>query len=202
MFVGSRFCAACGAGAARERLEDAAPLRCPRCRVDMAMLRLGATVARECSSCGGLWLDPAALQRLSDTSEERTAMVASLTARIPSSAAPADVVRYVPCPCCGKLMNRMNFAQSSGVVLDVCKRDGVWLDRGELQRVLAFVEAGGLAVARDRQRERLAEEHRRLAALQAMGGAGSASQSAVRAQESDSPGGLQRMILDALGVIA
>jgi hypothetical protein len=63
-------------------------------------------------------------------------------------------------------MNRKNFAQSSGVVLDVCAKHGVWLDRGELERVLGFVAGGGLARARAREQERLVEEQRRLTALQ------------------------------------
>jgi len=75
-------------------------------------------------------------------------------------------VQYVPCPRCQRLMNRKNFAQGSGIVLDVCAKHGIWLDRGELVRLLGFVEKGGLTHARAREMERLAEEHRRLAARQ------------------------------------
>jgi Zn-finger nucleic acid-binding protein len=166
MFAGSRFCARCGAEAKRELLEEETPLKCPRCREPMQALRLGATTARECGACGGLWLDPESLQQLSDGREERAGIVSVLAARVPSVAAPPDVVRYVPCPRCDKLMNRKNFAQSSGVVLDVCAKHGVWLDRGELERVLGFVAGGGLARARAREQERLVEEQRRLTALQ------------------------------------
>ena len=166
MFVGSRFCARCGAEVTRELLSEDTPLPCPRCREPMQALRLGGTTARECSACGGLWLDPASLQRLSDAREERADVISVLAARMPTLSTPPDVVRYVPCPSCGKLMNRRNFAQSSGVVLDVCARHGVWLDRGELERVLGFVSSGGLARARAREHERLVEERRRLVALQ------------------------------------
>jgi Zn-finger nucleic acid-binding protein len=165
MFAGSRFCARCGAEATRELLAEATPLPCPRCREPMQALRLGSTTARECSRCGGLWLDPQSLQRLSDAREERAGVVSILAARVPAAAAP-DVVRYVPCPQCGRLMNRQNFAHSSGIVLDVCATHGVWLDRGELERVLGFVGGGGLTRARARERERLVEEQRRLVALQ------------------------------------
>lgn len=166
MFAGSRFCARCGAEAARELLEDATPLPCPRCREPLQALRLGATTARECAACGGLWLDPVSLQRLSDGREAQAGVVSVLASRLPTVAVPPGVVRYVPCPQCGRLMNRKNFAQSSGVVLDVCADHGVWLDRGELERVLGFVSGGGLTRARARERERLVEEQRRLAALQ------------------------------------
>jgi Zn-finger nucleic acid-binding protein len=166
MFAGSRFCARCGAEAARELIEDASPLRCPRCREAMQALRLGDTAARECAACGGLWLDPQSLQRLSDGREARADVLSVLGARVPTATTPLDVVRYVPCPQCGTLMNRKNFAQSSGVVLDVCANHGVWLDRGELERVLGFVSGGGLARARAREQQRLVEEQRRLVALQ------------------------------------
>jgi Zn-finger nucleic acid-binding protein len=166
MFAGSRFCARCGAEATRELLEEDTPLKCPRCREAMQALRLGETTARECSACGGLWLDPESLQRLSNARDEQSTVVGMLAGRVPTLATPPDVVRYVPCPRCGRLMNRKNFAQSSGVVLDVCARHGVWLDRGELERVLGFVAGGGLARARAREHERLIEEQRRLVALQ------------------------------------
>jgi hypothetical protein len=49
-------------------------------------------------------------------------------------------------------MNRRNFGGTSGVIVDVCAQDGVWFDTLELPRVLAFTEAGGLELARQRQR--------------------------------------------------
>lgn len=166
MFAGSRFCARCGAEAVREVVPDDAPLPCPRCRTPMQALVLAGTTARECSTCGGLWLDPASLQRLADAREERAMVVGVLAGRTSPTPVPADVVRYVPCPCCARLMNRKNFAGSSGIVLDVCATHGVWLDRGELERLIGFIEGGGLSRARAHERERLAEEQRRLTVRQ------------------------------------
>lgn len=211
MFVGSRFCAHCGAEATREVVEDETPLECPRCREPMQALKLGGTVARECAVCGGLWLDPESLQKLSDSREERAGIVGMLAARVPSAATPPDVVRYVPCPRCERLMNRKNFAQSSGVILDVCAKHGVWLDRGELERVLGFVAGGGLARARAHEQERLVEEQRRLVALQNNLGRGLGADvgpfahndsawshtSALAAQDS-----LGHLLLDALNIVS
>jgi Zn-finger nucleic acid-binding protein len=166
MFIGSRFCARCGAEAARTRVEDGESLECPRCAEEMPALDLGGTHVHECAACGGLWLDPESLQKLCDAREAHADVVSALAARVPTAAAPPDTVRYIPCPNCRKLMNRVNFAKSSGVVIDVCKNHGAWLDRGELQRVVGFVEGGGLAAARDREKERLVDEQRRLSAMQ------------------------------------
>ena len=204
MFAGSRFCARCGAEAQRELLEENTPFSCPRCREKMQALTLGATTVRECAACGGLWLDPESLQRLADGREERAGVVSALAVRAATVTAPRDVVRYVPCPRCEKLMNRRNFAQSSGVVLDVCARHGVWLDRGELERVLGFVSGGGLARARTRERERLVEEQRRLVALQSstrgLGGGGDPG-AFTRRDANASPSVLDLLFADALGTI-
>jgi Zn-finger nucleic acid-binding protein len=210
MFAGSRFCASCGAEATRVLLEDAKPLACPRCKESMELMRLGKTTLRSCMACGGLWLDPPSLQRLCDAGEERASVVSVLAARVPTADTAPDVVRYIPCPCCGKLMNRVNFAHSSGVILDVCKTDGVWLDRSELQRVLGFVDAGGMTVSRERERERLMEEQRRLAALQdnPMGRSVTTDQMIFSSRETGwsttdavMTGTMERFLTDALGLV-
>lgn len=209
MFAGSRFCAHCGAEATREHVEEDKPLRCPRCREDMQALRLGVTTARECAQCGGLWLDPESLQTLANAREECAGVVSALAARVPLSAVTPDVVRYIPCPRCDKLMNRSNFARSSGVILDVCKAHGVWLDRGELQRVLGFVESGGLTIAREREREALVEEQRRLTALrdapQQMRGASFAMTPGMMTRVGSTSAApetmFDRLLRDALGVV-
>lgn len=178
MFKGSRFCAHCGAEATRSLLPEAPPLDCPRCGAVMQGLMLGNTEVTECAECGGLWLDPRTLQSLVNAREAHASVMHELAARAPASRPASDTVRYIPCPRCGKLMNRQNFARSSGVITDVCKTDGVWLDRGELQRVLGFVDAGGLAVQRARELEQLAEEKRRLEAMKSLGGRAGAAPAA------------------------
>ena len=71
-------------------------------------------------------------------------------------------VRYRPCIECGAMMNRVNFAKISGTVVDVCKKHGTFLDRGELQAIVGFVHGGGLERARQRQIDDLKEQHQRL----------------------------------------
>lgn len=203
MFAGSRFCARCGAEATRAVVEDAAPLDCPRCASPLQALALAAVAVRECSACGGLWLDPNGLQKLCDAHEEHAAVVSALESRVPANATAQDTVRYIPCPQCRKLMNRVNFAHSSGVIMDVCKAHGAWLDRGELQRVMAFVDHGGLAAARQHELEQLDDERRRLEIARS-GGSASPDYSGItlatgRGVAPDStPVG--RLLLDALGL--
>lgn len=166
-FVGSRFCNHCGAEVQRELVADDVELHCPRCPTSLQGLKLGSTVVSECSTCGGIWLVPDTLQRLVTAKEEGTAVVNALSTRIPTGVVSPSVVTYIPCPRCRKLMNRTNFGHASGIVLDVCKTDGLWLDRGELQAVLAFVEKGGLNVTREREKEMLKTEEQRNARVAA-----------------------------------
>ena len=164
----------------------------------MAALTLSDVGVRECGACGGLWLDPATLQRLCDAREQHTAIVGLLAGRAPSTGAAADTVRYVPCPECHRLMNRVNFARSSGIIMDVCRPHGVWLDRGELERVVGFVDAGGLAVARTHDRMQAAEEER-LRVLQRDLTPRVASDTAPFAVYRETVTGSRELSVDALG---
>jgi Zn-finger nucleic acid-binding protein len=59
-------------------------------------------------------------------------------------------------------MNRANFARCSGVIVDLCKKHGIWFDRDELSRIIEFINKGGLEVARSQEKIRLEEERREL----------------------------------------
>ena len=61
-------------------------------------------------------------------------------------------------------MTRTNFARYSGVIIDVCHLHGIWFDANELQRIVKFIQEGGLDLARTREQEALTEERRRLEA--------------------------------------
>lgn len=153
-------CAACGRELGLEVVPDVDALRCPSCagEVDFVAIPAGARgVVRECPRCTGQFVDHETLRSLF---EER-AVLGTATPRTP---APTQLgpVRYLPCPVCHARMNRKNFAERSGVIVDVCKLHGIWFDHGELPRVLAFVEAGGL-----REAERRAEDQKRALAKEA-----------------------------------
>jgi Zn-finger nucleic acid-binding protein len=59
-------------------------------------------------------------------------------------------------------MNRVNFGQSSGVVIDVCKPHGIWFDPDELRRIVLFITSGGLERQQERDKQELEDERRRL----------------------------------------
>ena len=84
---------------------------------------------------------------------------------------------YIPCPDCGKLMNRRNFAGCSGIVVDWCKDHGIWFDRNELKQAVQFIRGGGLRKSREvekakllEQKLHLKEEQRNLARISRLAG--------------------------------
>jgi Zn-finger nucleic acid-binding protein len=111
-----------------------------------------------------LWVDAASFEQICADREQQAAVLGASTAPQAGaeSAASSGHVRYVPCPQCGQLMNRTNFARCSGVIIDVCKGHGTWFDRDELQRLVEFIRAGGMSTSRAREIEQLTEERRRL----------------------------------------
>lgn len=161
MFAGSRHCPHCGTRGERTGAALSSSLPCPRCRAPMEGARVGTAPVRECGSCGGLWLDSDTFERVCAEREEQAAVLAFAPSR-PAPPAAAEAVRYLPCPACGELMGRINFQRISGVVVDSCRHHGTWCDRDELRRIVEFIRAGGVQAARERERMRLEEEHRRL----------------------------------------
>jgi Zn-finger nucleic acid-binding protein len=74
-------------------------------------------------------------------------------------------------------MNRSNFARSSGVIIDLCKQHGVWFDADELPKIIDFIDQGGLAHSREKEkialqeeRGRLRDEQRKLAMMESKSG--------------------------------
>ena len=165
MFAGMQFCPHCGVKASRVVDASAAPLACPGCRGDMRSVQVGSTPMYECGSCGSVWLDAGTFMQLCQDREERGAVASIIAGPAAVGVVPTagGRVRYVHCPICKKVLNRENFGRQSGVVIDVCKNDGVWFERGELRSVLAFIDGGGLERARVREYTRMAEEQRSLA---------------------------------------
>jgi len=166
MFVGQEFCPHCGAKADRkDSTEAAAPELCPRCRVELNAVLVGAASLRECPRCEGIWTDTATLQQICADREKQAAVLGMAPPVLPEAVMEtAGQIRYLPCPVCGQLMNRVNFANFSGVIVEVCRQHGTWFDREQLRRIVEFIRAGGMDQARAREKADL-EEDRRLAAI-------------------------------------
>ncbi len=159
---GARFCMECGVAIQPQVLHSLpVELDCPRCRSRLRRRSLGPSDVIECSSCAGLWLTHEVIQRLVARAESDDHDGLDLPQAPAQIDASAHVQGYVPCVACRELMQRRNFAGSSGVIVDVCGHHGVWFDHRELEQVLGFVRQGGLRRAREREVARAEQRLRR-----------------------------------------
>jgi Zn-finger nucleic acid-binding protein len=156
MFDGSAFCPGCGAHSSRADT-GAAAARCPDCTRAMRQLTVGTTALLECENCDGVWVDGETFEALCADREAQAAVLHQYADR----PGPSRPVKYRPCVRCGKMMNRINFARISGVVVDVCKGHGTFLDPGELHAIVEFIHGGGLQRARSRELDDLREQEKR-----------------------------------------
>jgi Zn-finger nucleic acid-binding protein len=156
-------CAGCGRQLGLEPASSAGGLECPRCTEQLEAFAAENHKLYDCGCCGGQFVEHELLARLL---ERRELYGSTLPRRLVKPQNPLnDPVVYLRCPSCKEHMNRKNFGGSSGVVIDTCANHGIWFDTGELPRVLAFVEQGGLERARLRgaESERRRERERRQA---------------------------------------
>lgn len=154
----SAICPFCG-GRLIGTLSHEKPL-CPRCKVSLEINQKEDLELDICPECGGLWLDRQEFHIL--TAPSNVYQEEKLTeeyARPPLE----DNVHYLCCMRCGKLMTRTNFAKISGVIIDRCGKHGVWLDKGELEKIRHFIADGGLEHSQDREIEKNRQELKDLA---------------------------------------
>lgn len=170
MFLGAKFCSHCGAKAERTEAVAAGSELCPRCRVDLSAVVVGTTNLRECTRCEGLWVDRASFDQICTDTEKQSAVL-GMAVPLPSAdpGSELETIRYAPCPVCKQLMNRVNFANCSHVIVDVCKQHGTWFDKDELRKIVEFIRAGGLEQARARQIDELDRQKRELQASKTSG---------------------------------
>ena len=144
-FLGSKFCSDCGSEMIKPaKTENQNQLNCPRCETPLTTRRYARGAIDHCPSCSGIWFDHEIFEKTVEHNRKKADM--SLK---PSKPGQHNVynnhpVSYLPCPECNSLMSRRNFAQRSGVIVDVCSAHGVWLDHKELSAILNFIREGGM----------------------------------------------------------
>jgi Zn-finger nucleic acid-binding protein len=140
------------------------PRTCCACGGQMDSLDIGTGEApfyiERCPSCLGLFFDPGELDAVIDREVSQVHDIDHLAlSRL--SELNGEPVHYRKCPICGTTMNRVNYGKSSGVIADRCRNHGVYLDAGELRRIVAWVHAGGRLAAE----QKAAEEARAIPAI-------------------------------------
>jgi Zn-finger nucleic acid-binding protein len=134
----------------------------------MEAAQVGTTSLRECSKCHGVWVDPVMLEQICTNNEKQVALLGNTSEASSAQGRDLEKIRYLPCPVCRQLMNRLQFANCSRVIVDVCKKHGTWFDRDELRRIVEFIRTGGLLTAREREIAELEAKRKKLMQTQAI----------------------------------
>jgi len=150
----SKFCASCGKPLNPAALDvKTGKLICPRCRIPKLVNRkVGDLTVDECPSCSGMWVEGNAFdgivrQQAQRSKEEyrRGKGTSPIQSQLEKS---QTQVMYMKCPVCSAHMHRRNFMRASGVIIDECRKDGVWLDCDELGKIGDYISSGGLEHSR------------------------------------------------------
>ena len=113
---------------------------CPRCRNPLVSEAIGDNSVERCTECLGVWVAAGNFNELLMDLDRQEAV----RAREPGErSASKDGAKELACPCCDRVMGRYNFGRYSGVIVDSCRKHGIWLDRGELRRIVDFLAARG-----------------------------------------------------------
>jgi Zn-finger nucleic acid-binding protein len=159
------YCAGCGEVLGLLPISAPAEMMCPVCQVKCRSLDGDPGVFLECTECGGQFADHGVLRALL----ERRRRLARSYVPLARALELETKIQYRRCPICEQHMLRRNFGRTSGVIVDVCVKHGVWFDASELSRVLRFVEAGGIIDVRRRalglDSPRSVDDERKQAAL-------------------------------------
>ena len=146
--------------------------KCASCQhtMDTIDLKIGGNNSKEsflieqCPECFSLFFDPGEIEALLEKSIHLPTLVdhSKLKELIETQADDQYEVSYRPCPVCDKIMNRSNFGHRSGVIVDTCKEHGIFLDNGELRRLMLWRKAGGQTHHHQIEAEKQRQENRRL----------------------------------------
>lgn len=165
IFEGSKFCPLCGAKAIDAEISSDKKIgNCPRCKKALKSVTINEISLSECEKCEGVWSDIETFETICANRENQSAVLKKFDEILKNPS--YERVQYVPCPECSELMNRNNFAKVSGVIIDSCKKHGVWFDANELPAIIEFIRKGGMEYSRQKEMANLEAERERLRAEQ------------------------------------
>lgn len=137
---------------------------CPVCAESMVPVEIGTDaeplVVDRCGKCFGLFFPFYGLEPVLAAAGTAGAVDMKRLAELGRHPPAETAVAYRKCPVCAKLMNRINFGSRSGVITDQCHGHGIWLDAGELKRLVEWKGSGG-AILEEERKKRLEQEAER-----------------------------------------
>lgn len=115
-------------------------MNCPACNHSLEARKFQYLPFMACMSCRGVWVETKMLRHIATrlAAEKEIKPEKPLDVERKILPRPKDEPIRI-CPKCGKGMKKINYAYDSNVFVDRCDDcDGIWLDRGEIERLAAF----------------------------------------------------------------
>jgi Zn-finger nucleic acid-binding protein len=113
--------------------------RCPKCKTVADPVIYEDVRIYHCGGCGGHWLTQARLDVILRRREVE--MPEAVKQKMMDLADDSNTVERLMCFTCGKTMIREQFKHWEDIQIDRCpKCDGLWLDRGELEKCQIYWE--------------------------------------------------------------
>ena len=123
-----------------------AVISCPRCEIALKKARLGLI----CRKCDGCWLKFDELDQALAATDEQLISWGLKATLVPDKSA-ADLSLSISCPICLEKLRRFPYLVDSGVMVDVCKQHGMWLDDGELGAIRSYLQYTGVTVTPEKK---------------------------------------------------
>lgn len=116
-----------------------ATMKCPDCRAGLKEVDYRGILIHECGKCKGRWFEPDELRKAKDKTDDDLRWLDFF----PFDEAANDFTvssQGKRCPRCAVEMTSLRYA-TSRVVIDKCTQcKGVWLDHGEFEKIVRYLE--------------------------------------------------------------
>lgn len=119
-------------------------MKCPRCENELKEIDYEGITIDTCEKCHGKWLDHkeiAHIHKMEDEtfSEEEKAKVRGFHQPVVKEIQQPETPLL--CPRCNLPLRVLNYAYSTGVIIDRCNQcHGIWLDKEEIEHVQIIAE--------------------------------------------------------------
>lgn len=120
--------------------ETTMAMLCPRDGTELQHVEIQGVSLDKCHTCDGIWCDNGEIERLKGVHRPEEAVE---TRYGNPSVTRQTVASYMRCPRCGSRLHRYRYTYARPVLVDRCENTacyGIWLDKGELDAVLAELE--------------------------------------------------------------
>jgi Zn-finger nucleic acid-binding protein len=118
-------------------------INCPRCQSSIRQEFYEGSLIETCPSCGGEWLDANEMTQINQERQKTFSSqeIASIEGAKQVVVTEVNKANPINCPHCKIPMKTINYAYSTGVMIDTCPRcHGMWLDQGELEAIQIITE--------------------------------------------------------------